>query len=290
MADSALIYRNAEEKARCIGIYEAALSQWPTSYSEVDLPTTFGLTHAIATGRPDAPPLILLHGQWATATMWSPLIAALSRHHRAIAVDQIDDVGKSEPTRIPSSRPHYAQWLEEVLNQLHVDSAHMVGLSYGGFLALNLALSAPTRVKKLVLLCPGIPSLGPPTASWAVHGIPVTIFPTRATAKWLVQGLSAGGFQPDNREMEQLMAGALAVRSRVPFRPAFAENELRKLASPVLLLIGEKETMYDPPSAMANAKSLIPQLHTHLIPGAGHMLTTDQPEAVAESIRAFLTV
>lgn len=288
MADTISIYRNAEAQARCIAIYQAALSEWPIPYSEVDLPTRFGTTHAIASGPPNAPPLILLHGQWATATMWLPLIARLSRDHRALAVDQIDDVGKSRPTRIPSSRPDYSQWLEEVLDQLNINSADMVGLSYGGFLALNLALFAPRRVKRLVLLCPGVPSFGPPTRPWAVHGLPITIFPTRATARWLVEGLSVGGYRPDSRELEQLMSGALSIRSRIPFRPAFSEDEFRKLASPVLVLIGEKETMYDPHSAMINAKRLIPQVHAELVPGAGHMLTTDQPEAVAESIHAFL--
>jgi pimeloyl-ACP methyl ester carboxylesterase len=88
--------------------------------------------------------------------------------------------------------------------------------------------------------------------------------------------------------MEQLIAGALAVRSRIPFRPAFAEDELLELASPVLLLIGERETMYDPASALADARRLIPRLRADLVPGAGHMLTTDRPQAVAQRIEAFL--
>ena len=81
------------------------------------MPTRFGSTHVIASDPKDAPPLVLLHGNWATATIWSSAIRELSRDHRAYALDQIDDVGKSLPTRISASRSDYAEWLLDVFDQ-----------------------------------------------------------------------------------------------------------------------------------------------------------------------------
>jgi pimeloyl-ACP methyl ester carboxylesterase len=114
------------------------------------------------------------------------------------------------------------------------------------------------------------------------------LLPIRAAAKWLVQAMSVGGYQPDNREMQQVMAGAVSVRSRIPFRPVFAAAEFQSLRMPILLLIGEKETMYEPRSALDNARSLIPGVVVELVPDAGHMLSTDQPERVAARISTFL--
>ncbi len=138
MRTDPFIYKSPEGKARCMAIYDAVLAHWPVPYTQLYLPTRFGSTHIIASGPKDAPPLILLHGQWASATMWSSTIAELSRDHRTYALDQIDDVGKSLPTRAPASRSDYAEWLQDVFDQLNLPQASIVGLSYGGFLALNI--------------------------------------------------------------------------------------------------------------------------------------------------------
>jgi pimeloyl-ACP methyl ester carboxylesterase len=288
MTNNLSIYASPEGQAKCMAIYEAALANWPVPFEQFDLPTRFGSTHIIASGPKDGQPLILLHGQWATATMWSSTIAKLSRDHRVYALDQIDDVGKSVPTHIPASRLDYAAWLVDVFDQLGLQQADIIGLSYGGFLAMNFALGHPERVKRLILLCPGIPSFGPPTLRWAIHGMPMTLFPSNLTAKWLVRGLSIRGYQPDDLEVQQLVAGAQHIRTRIPFRPAFSDSEFGKLKTPVLLLIGEREAMYDARPAVDRARQLIPNIEAEIIPNAGHMLSTDQPEAVISRVMQFL--
>jgi hypothetical protein len=136
MADNSMIYKNPEVKAKCLAIYDSALAHWPVPYEQLDLPTRFGRTHVVVSGPQDAPPLILLHGNWATAMMWSSAISELSHDRCVYALDQIDDVGKSSPTRLPASRSDYAAWLMDVFDQLELQQADIVGLSYGGFLAV----------------------------------------------------------------------------------------------------------------------------------------------------------
>jgi len=271
-----------------MAVYEAALAQWPVPYEQLDLSTRFGSTHLIASGPKDGPPLVLLHGQWASATTWSSAIAELSHDQRAYALDQIDDVGKSVPTCIPASRSDYAAWLVDVFDRLGLQQADIIGLSYGGFLAVNFALAAPDRVKRLILLCPGVPSFGAPTLRWAIHGLPMILFPSRLTAKWLVRGLSVKGYHSNDLEAEQLVVGVQHVRSRIPFRPVFSDGELGNLKMPVLLLIGDREAMYDAQSAVDRARQLIPHIEAEIIPNAGHMLSTDQPEVVIGRAMRFL--
>jgi pimeloyl-ACP methyl ester carboxylesterase len=282
------IYKSPEGKVKCLAVYDAALAQWPVPYEQLDVPTRFGSTHVIASGPKDAPPLVLLHGNWATAMMWSPAMAELSRDFRAYAIDQIDDVGKSIPTRIPASRSDYAEWLSDVFDQLGLQRSDVVGLSYGGFLAVNFALHAPDRVKRLILLCPGVPNFGPPTRKYALHGLPLMLFPSHLTGKWLIRGLSVKGYHSDDLEAEQLIVSAMNLRSRVPFRPVFSDNEFAGLKMPVLLLIGDREVLYDAKSAADRARQLIPHIEAEIITDAGHMLSTDQPEAVMNRMLRFL--
>ena len=78
--------------------YDAEMKSWPVPYEELDLASRFGITHVIACGPQAAPPLVLLHGYMATATMWSPNISAFSKEHRVYAVDVMGQPSKSIPT------------------------------------------------------------------------------------------------------------------------------------------------------------------------------------------------
>jgi pimeloyl-ACP methyl ester carboxylesterase len=140
----------------------------------------------------------------------------------------------------------------------------------------------------LILLCPGVPNFGPPTRQYAIHGMPLILFPSRLTGRWLIQGLSIRGYQPDDLEAEQLIVSALSLRSRIPFRPVFGADEFGNLNMSVLLLVGDREILYDAESAIARARELIPHLEAEIIPDAGHMLATDQPEAVISRALQFL--
>lgn len=71
-------FRTPEARARFIAKYDAVVADWPVDCEERDLPTDFGVTHVIVSGPESAPPVVLLHGAAATATMWRPVIKALS--------------------------------------------------------------------------------------------------------------------------------------------------------------------------------------------------------------------
>ena len=55
------------------------------------------MTHVVVSGPKDAPPLVLLHGYWATSTMWSPNIADFSKDYRVYAIDVMGQPSKSIP-------------------------------------------------------------------------------------------------------------------------------------------------------------------------------------------------
>jgi pimeloyl-ACP methyl ester carboxylesterase len=88
------------------------------------------------------------------ATAWFANIAELSANHRVYAVDGIGDAGKSIAECLIEKRSDYAEWLREVFDGLNIEKAHLLGHSYGGWLALNMALAYPERLRKIVLLAP----------------------------------------------------------------------------------------------------------------------------------------
>ena len=286
---SGILYKTLKGEAESQAAYEAALAGWPVACEERDLPTRFGATHVLVSGPEGAQPVVLLHGQDSSATSWIYNIARLSHSFRTYAVDTIGDIGKSRPTRLPASRADYAEWLLDVFDQLKLERAGLVGLSYGGFLAVNFALAYPQRVHRVVLLAPGIPNFGPPTFQWANYGMPMLCLPSRFTVKRFISGASAKGYTGTDPVDEQMIVGVMNLRNPSFMRPIFTDQELAQMAAPTLLLIGEREIMYEPRKALENAARLIPGLQGELIPNAGHMLNGDQPKLIDARVLSFLT-
>jgi len=282
------VFKTPEGEAKSMRAYEAVLAHWPVPYEEQDLLTKFGTTHLIVSGFAGGKPLILLHGQDSIATSWIYNIADLSQAFRVYAVDTIGDMGKSKPTCLPKCRGDYAEWVLEVLEQLNIHKADLIGLSYGGFLTANFALAHPERVNRIVLLAPGIPNFGPPTLQWANYGMPMMLLPSRFTVRRFINGISIKGYSKDDPVHEQMIIGLTNMQYVSFMRPVFGDEEFGLMTVPTLLMIGDHEIMYEPHKAIDNAIRLIPKLQTELIPDANHMLNSDQPEIVNDCILAFL--
>lgn len=76
-------FGSQEGRAAFLAAYDRVLGElWPMPYQSVEVPTRFGPTHAIVSGSPAAPPLLLLHGAGLSATSWYPNIAAYAEPFR----------------------------------------------------------------------------------------------------------------------------------------------------------------------------------------------------------------
>lgn len=111
------------------------------------------------------PPVLLLHSGVADRRMWSDVAPALAAAHRVVAPD-LRGFGDSP---LPGEQFTDAADLVALLDDLGVDRAAVVGSSFGGRVALELATSHPGRVSALVLLCPALGGV-PPTAAVRAFG------------------------------------------------------------------------------------------------------------------------
>jgi pimeloyl-ACP methyl ester carboxylesterase len=99
--------------------------------------------------------------------MWSPILAAMSRTYRCYCIDTITEANKSVATQRIYSVADHVDWLQQVFAALRLGSARVIGLSYGGWLAAQLALHAAQRVSHLVRLTPA-GTLAPLPLQWWV--------------------------------------------------------------------------------------------------------------------------
>ena len=95
-------------------------------------------------------PLIIMHGLFGTLLNWSGQIKALSEHFTVYAVD-LRNHGRS-PHTDTTSYPLMAGDIIELMDQQGLESAHILGHSMGGKVAMQLAMNYPQRVDKLIIV------------------------------------------------------------------------------------------------------------------------------------------
>ncbi|SEH84086.1 Pimeloyl-ACP methyl ester carboxylesterase [Mycolicibacterium rutilum] len=285
-------FRSPQGRARFIAQYDAIVADWPVPCDEFDVETRFGATHVIASGPESAPPLVLLHGATATAVMWHSVMAPLSASHRCYCIDTITEPNKSALTRPARGTANLVEWLRQVFGALRIDDAAVAGMSYGGWLATNLAVQAPELVNRLILVAPAA-TLAPIPAEFFFRMFSTGLLRSRGLATRFVEWMASTpdiGTDPVADLIVTSLVSCRTLRFEVTPPTVFSDDSLRRIAAPTTLLIGEHEVVYrtGPRAAMDRAQSLISDVRTSLIPGANHMLTRDNPSALADAMVAAL--
>jgi pimeloyl-ACP methyl ester carboxylesterase len=262
------LYKSAEGKQIILSFYTKALSQWPVPYSEQIISTKYGETSVIECGNKKKNPLILLHGASSNATTWIADIAAYSRDFRVFVIDVIGEPGKSAPTRPPLDTDDYAQWLNEIITTLNIDTVSLVGLSQGGWIATRYAISYPNKINKLVLLASA--GIQPTKASFLFKAILFTML-----GKWGMEKLNryVFGSQPMDDTTAQYMNAIMQhFTPRMTKEYIFTDQELKRLTMPILYIGGTEDVIRDNVKIKTRLESLLPQVKTEILPHTGHVL------------------
>ncbi|MEU3369611.1 alpha/beta fold hydrolase [Streptomyces sp. NPDC006660] len=266
--------------------YDALLARWPTGTTEIDVPTPYGATRVHAYGPAGATPVLLLHGGGSTGAVWFANASALGAHHRVLAVDILGDAGRS----VPGGRPlrtttDLMAWLDALLDGLGVSRAHLLGHSYGGWMALTYALHAPERVDRLVLLDPTqcFANFRP---GFLLRSLPLLLRPTRARAAAYLDRETAGTHtDPGWKRLYALAVSGFANRKPVIGR----RPDPTALSVPLLVLLAGRSDAHDAAKVAVRARRAVPAARIDILPDLTHFaMPTAAPEQTNRRITEFL--
>lgn len=214
------------------------------------------------------PPLLLLAGIGANLDLWGPL----APHLPGIELLAFDPpgTGGSGPARNALGMAGMADVAAEVLDALGREQVDVLGYSWGGALAQELAHRHPERVRRLVL-CATTCGLG------GVLGSPPALARLAMPWRYSSEILPQRGRTRLVGYATQLCA--IAQWTSLPW--------LHELEHPTLIVAAEHDAVVP----LANAHLLaerIPGSRVHVVPAAGHLLLIDAPETVAPAVRSFL--
>ena len=242
-----------------------------------------------------APPVLLVMGLAYPAAMWFRLVPALAEHYRVLRLDNRGAGLTGDVAGAPYTVQTMAADALAVLDAAGVGTAQVVGISMGGLIAQELALTAPERVMSLCLMAthPGIAHavMNPEALALVTSGraemtpqeaaeasIPFNYAPEtpreRIEEDWAVRFPLACS-----------LAGYTAqVQGTIPWT---RWDDLPSITTPTLVLHGELDALVPPENGERIAER-IPGAEHVTVAGANHLLMTDQPEQVAKELLGWL--
>ena len=247
--------------------------------------------------RGTGPPLLLIQGMGANATHWGePFLRALERDFELLLYDH-RGIGRSAPWGGDLTVTGLAADALALLDATAIADAHVLGISMGGMVAQELALTAPNRVRTLTLgctSCGGTQSKSTP--SEVIQRLTAAVL-SRDQALMLRTGFEIV-VSPSYAASEQHYAEfAEAARNHQPglsilmAQKAAAEAHdtyarLRALRVPTLVIHGTADAVLEAINGDLVA-SLIPGARLELLERVGHLFFWEEPERSAELVRRF---
>jgi len=228
-------------------------------------------------GPPRDEAVVLLHGSPGSLQDFAALAARLGPDRRILVPDLIG-FGHSSPSAPDHSFVAQAEALLQLLEARGIARAHVVGFSWGGGVAIELAHRAPERVASLVLVSAlGVQEhelLGRYELNRLVHGFQHAIV---VGLDWLVPHFGLRGRVPFGRGFTRSFLDA----DQRPLR-----GHLEAFAGPMLLIHGRDDLLV-PLAAAREHHRIVPQSELVWIEG-GHLVLWNAPERVAETLRDWL--
>jgi pimeloyl-ACP methyl ester carboxylesterase len=274
------------DRAAFLAAYDEAMLRWPPGTDFADLTGEFGTTRVYSCGPADGPPLVLLAAYGATSAEWNPLAHDLAADHRVYAVDVPGDPGRSVADGPAIESPaQLRRWLASVLSGLGLDAAHLVGHSYGAWIALDFALGEPARVSGLTLLDPTM-CFAPLLKGFIFRATPTMMRPSGERRTRLIQWEMRG--VPLNEGWLALTAlgtDAFGLTSTVPTKiPPAASYEA--LTAPTTVVLAGRGRVNHAKAVARRAAARSTLISTHILADASHYgLPMTHPQQIAAFVR-----
>ncbi len=246
------------------------------------------------TSEGEGPPVVLVMGLSYPSDMWFRLVPALAERYRVL---RLDNRGAGRTGDVPGA-PYTVETLAgdvlAVMDAAGESSAHVVGISMGGLIAQEIALTAPERVRSLVLAAthPGVAH-----AVWDPEALALLTsrgdYTPRQAAEASVPFNYAPGTPRERLEEDwavRLPLAATRAGYEAQLRGTSVWSGLERLPGlrvPTLVVHGELDRLV-PPANGRRIAAAVPGAELVLLPDANHLFLTDQPERTRQVLLDWL--
>ena len=281
-------WRSDAARAHFDAVYVMALARLPAVDRMWDVDTAFGAVRVYRFEGGSGRPVVLLPGRNASTPMWADNLPGLLAHRSVYCVDLLGEPGMSVQRRPITGPDDQARWLDDVLTGIGEGPVHLLGVSFGGWSAMNYALRRPQKVASLVLIDPVLTFASIPVRTMlaflpmGLPGVPDGV--RRRILGWISGGAEVDGSDP---VLMLIDAGTADFALQQPAPTRFSPEELRALRVPVLAIIAGRSVIHDAGRAAATARSVLSVGQVEVWPRASHAVTGEFPDEIASRTNKF---
>lgn len=260
------IYRTEAGRNILLDFCDGVMKSWSFPYEMRTIPTRAGDTSVIMAGDEGKPALVLLHGSASNVLGWGAALPAYSKDFRVLAPDIPGEAGRSAPVRPSWDNDDYALWLDDVLDALGVKSASLMGLSFGGWIALKYAACRPQKVSRLVLLAPA--GIANARVSAILKTMLYSMQKQKGAEKMKRMIFGTDEIPPAVSQFFDLLQQHFSPRFGSP--KLLEDGELRRIACPVMMATGGEDAFFNANKAATRLKAVIPDADVSIIRRGKH--------------------
>ena len=238
-------------------------------------------------------PILFIHGLGSSSRDWEPQVAFFAKHYQVVTFD-VRGHGQSGKPPGPYSIPLFATDTAELIKSLGIAPAHIIGISMGGMIAFQLAVSAPDLVRSLVIVNSG-PEFILRTFKERIGGLQRLLIVRLLGMRKMGQVLSKRLFpKPEHEELRRVFVERWAENDRRAYSDAMraivgwsVSDRLGDIRSPTLVIAADED--YAPVSLKEAYIAKMPQAELVVIADSRHATPAERPEQFNEALMAFLS-
>ncbi|HUC89267.1 MAG TPA: alpha/beta hydrolase [Patescibacteria group bacterium] len=286
-------FRSPEGERAYKKSYAAAMKSLPEPTRTLDITTSYGTIRVYEftnNQNANSTPIVLLPGRSSGVPMWAKNLAGLARQRTVYALDALGDAGLDVQTKALKNSADQAAWLEETFAQIGLTKIHLVGHSFGGWLAANYAVRFPRRIVTLSLLEPVFVFQG---LHWQfyIKSIPASLpFLPKSWRDKMLKSISGSAELDLSDPIARMIADATehyAIKVPTPSRISVAQ--LEGLSMPVYGAMAANSPLHNPDAAVALAQKHVKNVTIRSWPNATHSLPMEFPEQVDNELLKFMS-
>ena len=237
------------------------------------------------------PAVLMFHPLGTSTWAWSEVMEPMGQHFTCYAFDMLGHARSDKPSR-QFTMPDFAASMDEAMDSLGIERAHVVGNSVGSILAAEFAASFPDRVDRLLLV--GVPMWDPRTAPQrlqeAAPQYDANALPVPRTREQLIEATTFGRnpkqewVDKNNELRSQAGAWVLKTVEALSWYDVVPRLPLIK-ANATMVLYGELDRLRDGEDLLLNNLRNATRV---ILPGLGHVPQIEGPEAFVSAVTPFL--
>ncbi|TAM84951.1 MAG: alpha/beta fold hydrolase [Jatrophihabitans sp.] len=243
----------------------------------------------------EGPTLLCLHGIGSSSGSFARQLDGLADAHRVVAWDA-PGYGKSADPEMAPGLPGYADAVVGLIATLGGERVHLLGVSWGGVLACQVALDHPELLRSLILVDASVGSGRTPASAAAMRARPGDLAaqgPEAYARERAPRLLSSAADADLVGEVNATMAHSLRLPGYRYAAEAMAATDLTgrlaQIAVPTLVLCGDEDTVTGPEQSWVLASGIRDAVYVS-VRGAGHQANIERPEAINAWVASFIQI